>query len=111
MDYGAHKMNSQTTRRGAQIMVAAFRASNTRKVALTGIVDGRDIPIVGRAVRPRGKRARNEEREPDGVPMASRGCQAAPARGRCPQDPRGSQRPTVYKFAHQRRLHEQLPRR
>jgi len=26
-------------------MIAAYRASNTRKVALTGVVDGRHIPV------------------------------------------------------------------
>ncbi len=61
-------MNSETIRRGVAVSVVDSRGVNHQKIALTDVVDGRDIPVVWACREDEWQAACNEGREPEGVP-------------------------------------------
>lgn len=53
---------------GARVLVTDSRGRVHRKIALTTVMDGRDIPVVWACREEEWSDAQREEREPEGVP-------------------------------------------
>lgn len=54
--------------RGDLIIVRDSTGTEHERIALTGVVDGRDIPVVWAVRLDEWEAARSENREPEGVP-------------------------------------------
>jgi hypothetical protein len=61
-------MDGKTICAGVKVIVVDSQGKQHQKIALSGVVDGYDIPVVWACREDEWQAAASEKREPDGVP-------------------------------------------